>query len=55
MGIVMKCLSKNHEKLMKIIKDTCQQNNIIFEVKEVFNYMKVFEEENNEVQIGFDI
>ncbi|NRY59212.1 SPL family radical SAM protein [Clostridium beijerinckii] len=48
-------LSKNHEKLMKIIKDTCQQNNIIFEVKEVFNYMKVFEEENNEVQIGFDI
>ncbi|NRT86412.1 SPL family radical SAM protein [Clostridium beijerinckii] len=48
-------LSKNHEKLMKIIKDICQQNNIIFEVKEVFNYMKVFEEENNEVQIGFDI
>ncbi|GEP63268.1 radical SAM protein [Clostridium beijerinckii] len=48
-------LSKNHEKLMKIIKDTCQQNNIIFGVKEVFNYMKAFEEENNEVQIGFDI
>lgn len=48
-------LSKNHEKLMKIIKDTCQQNNIIFGVKEVFYYMKAFEEENNEVQIGFDI
>ncbi|MBE6089363.1 MAG: radical SAM protein [Clostridium beijerinckii] len=48
-------LSKNHEKLMKIIKDTCHQNNIIFGVKEVFNYMKAFEEENNEVQIGFDI
>ncbi|NSB13796.1 SPL family radical SAM protein [Clostridium beijerinckii] len=48
-------LSKNHGKLMKIIKDTCQQNNIIFGVKEVFNYMKAFEEENNEVQIGFDI
>jgi DNA repair photolyase len=48
-------LSKNHEKLMKIIKDTCQQNNIIFGVKEVFNYMKAFEEENNEVQIGFDV
>ncbi|WP_238900564.1 radical SAM protein [Clostridium sp. YIM B02500] len=48
-------LSKNHEKLMKIIKDTCQQNNVIFGVKEVFNYMKAFEEENNEVQIGFDI
>ncbi|WP_271813373.1 SPL family radical SAM protein [Clostridium beijerinckii] len=48
-------LSKNHEKLMKIIKDTCQQNNIIFGVKEVFNYIKAFEEENNEVQIGFDI
>ncbi|NRT72815.1 SPL family radical SAM protein [Clostridium beijerinckii] len=48
-------LSKNHEKLMKIIKDICQQNNIIFGVKEVFNYIKAFEEENNEVQIGFDI
>lgn len=48
-------LSKNHEKLMKIIKETCQQNNIIFGVKEVFNYMKAFEEKNNQVQIGFDI
>ena len=40
---------------MKIIKETCQQNNIICSVKEVFNYMKAFEEKNNEVQIGFDI
>lgn len=48
-------LSKNNEKLMKIIKETCHQNNIIFGVKEVFDYMKAFEEKNNQVQIGFDI
>ncbi|MFW2488780.1 SPL family radical SAM protein [Clostridium chromiireducens] len=48
-------ISKNHEKLMKIIKETCHQNDIIFGVKEVFDYMKDFEEKNNQVQIGFDI
>ena len=48
-------LSKNNEKLMKIIKETCNQNNIICDMKEVFNYMSTFEEKNNEVQISFDI
>lgn len=48
-------ISKNHEKLMGIIKETCQKNNIICDIKEVFNYMRSFEEKNNEVQIGFDI
>lgn len=48
-------LSKNNEKLMKIIKETCKQNNIICDMKEVFNYMRTFEEKNNEVQISFDI
>ncbi|MCT4583843.1 MAG: radical SAM protein [Peptostreptococcaceae bacterium] len=48
-------LSKNNEKLMKIIKETCNQNNIICDMKEVFNYMRTFEEKNNEVQISFDI
>ncbi|GAA0075858.1 radical SAM protein [Clostridium sp. CTA-5] len=48
-------ISKNHENLMKIIKETCKKNNIICEIKEVFNYMRTFEEKNNEVQIGFDI
>lgn len=48
-------LSKNHEKLMKIIRETCYKNNIICDIGEVFNYMRTFEETNNEVQIGFDI
>ncbi|MBD7913389.1 MULTISPECIES: radical SAM protein [Clostridium] len=48
-------ISKNHEKLMRIIKETCDKNDIIFGVREVFNYIRAFEEKNNEVQIGFDI
>lgn len=48
-------ISKNHEKFMKIIKETCDKNNIICDITEVFNYMRTFEEKNNEVQIGFDI
>lgn len=48
-------ISKNHEKLMKIIKEICDRNNIICDIGEVFNYMRAFEEKNNEVQIGFDI
>ncbi|KHD36610.1 radical SAM protein [Clostridium acetobutylicum] len=48
-------VSKNHEKLMRIIKETCKNNNIICDIRQVFNYMRTFEEKNNEVQIGFDI
>jgi DNA repair photolyase len=48
-------MSTNHEKFMKIIKETCDKNNIICDVGEVFNYMRTYEEKNNEVQLGFDI
>lgn len=48
-------VSRNHGKLMKIIKEVCDRNNIIYDVNEVFNYMRTFEEKNNEVQICFDI
>jgi DNA repair photolyase len=47
--------SRNHKEIMKIIKETCDKHNIIYDVREVFDYMRVFEEKNNEVQIGFDI
>lgn len=47
-------VSKNHYRLMKIIEDTCKKNNIIYGVKEVFQYMKTFEEKQNECQITFD-
>lgn len=48
-------VSENHERLMKIIKETCEKNNIICGVEEVFKYMKTFEEKNNEIQVSFDI
>ena len=40
---------------MKIIKETCKKNNIICGLEEVFEYMKTFEEKNNEIQVRFDI
>ncbi|MFT8351379.1 SPL family radical SAM protein [Clostridium saccharoperbutylacetonicum] len=48
-------ISRNHKEIMKIIKETCDRHNIIYDVREVFDYMRVFEEKNNEVQMGFDI
>jgi DNA repair photolyase len=48
-------ISRNHKEIMKIIKETCDKHNIIYDVREVFDYMRVFEEKNNEVQMGFDI
>lgn len=48
-------LSKNHKRLMRIIKETCYKNNILCDVGEVFEYMRTFEEKNSEIQIGFDI
>ena len=54
-GNCYEVVSENHERLMKIIKETCKMNNIIFGEEEVFKYMKTFEEKNNEVQVRFDI
>ena len=55
-GNSYEAVSENHNRLMKIIKETCERNNIIFGVEEVFKYMKTFEEKNNnEVQLSFDI
>ena len=54
-GSSYEVLSENHEKLMKIIKENCEKNNIICGVEEVFKYMRTFEEKNNEIQLSFDI
>ena len=48
-------VSKNHYRLMKIIEDTCKEHNIICGAKEVFQYMKTFEEKESGCQISFDI
>ena len=48
-------ISDNNKMLMKIIKETCEKHNIIYDINEVFKYMKTFEEKNKEIQIGFNI
>lgn len=47
--------SKNHNRFMEIIKETCQKHNIIFGVDEVFNYLRTFEDKNEVNQLSFDI
>lgn len=46
-------ISKRSEYLMNLIKVTCEQNNILFGVENVFDYMKTFENKQYE-QIRFD-
>lgn len=47
--------SKNHNRFMEIIKETCQKHNIIFGVDEVFNYLRTFEDKTEVNQLSFDI
>lgn len=47
-------ISDNNSYLMKIINDTCEHNNIMFGVENIFNYMQEFEEVQYE-QIKFDL
>lgn len=47
--------SKNHNRFMEIIKETCQKHNIILGVDEVFNYLRTFEDKNEVNQLSFDI
>lgn len=47
--------SKNHNRFMEIIKETCQKHNIIFGVDEVFDYLRTFEYKNEVNQLSFDI
>ena len=47
--------SKNHNRFMEIIKETCQKHNIIFGVDKVFNYLRTFEDKNEVNQLRFDI
>ena len=47
--------SKNHNRFMEIIRETCQRHNIIFGVDEVFNYLRTFEDKNEVNQLSFDI
>lgn len=48
-------VSDNHYKLMEIITDTCRKNSIMCDIKEVFDYLRTFDEKNKEEQVEFDI
>jgi DNA repair photolyase len=45
------CNSPNHKHLMSVFKEVCQNNNILWQVDDVFAYMKRFEEK--EQQLSF--
>ncbi|MDR1147036.1 MAG: radical SAM protein [Spirochaetaceae bacterium] len=42
--------SDNNEELMKIFNKICGENNIIHDVNELFNYMRLFDEKQNNKQ-----
>lgn len=48
-------VSDNHYKLMEIITNTCRKNSIMCDIKEVFAYLRAFDEKNKEEQMVFDI
>lgn len=47
--------SPNSKRLMEIITETCEKNNIIYKTEKVFQYLRTFEEKTKEIQISFDI
>lgn len=50
-GYSYEIASKNANKLMKIIKDTCIKNNIMINIDECFKYLQEFEEKEKYQQI----
>ena len=47
-------MNKNKEYLMNVIKTTCEQNDILFGVEKIFNYINEFREKEYE-QMRFDL
>ena len=50
-GYSYEIASKNSNRLMKIIKDTCMENNIMINIDECFKYLQKFEEKEKYEQI----
>ena len=50
-GYSYEIASKNSNKLMKLIKDTCMENNIMINIDECFKYLQKFEEKEKYKQI----
>lgn len=43
-------ISPNHQKLMKILKKRCRENNILSDTNEIFNYLHEFPKDKNTTQ-----
>jgi DNA repair photolyase len=43
--------SDNNKELMEIFNNTCNKNNIVHNVEELFNYMRTFEGKNKNIQL----
>jgi DNA repair photolyase len=52
-GYSYEVTSKNNKELMDIVKDVCLENNILFGVKECFEYLHKFEERKQYEQMNF--
>lgn len=48
-------VSDNYHNLMEIIKSKCKENNIMYDIKEVFDYLNDFNENDKNEQITFNI
>lgn len=51
-GYAYEIASPNSRKLMKIIKDTCREHQIMYDPQEIFDYMRVFPEDTGYEQMS---
>ena len=45
-------VSPNHESLMKLVRDTCRENDILFDMDQVWSYLREFDQTSQ--QLTFD-
>lgn len=51
-GNAYEIVSKNNKELMKIVRDTCNQNQIVIEPEKIFSYMREYESHQNIQQMS---
>lgn len=51
-GYSYECRSDNHDKLMRIIINTCKANDILYKPKDIFEYMNTFESKEYGTQLS---
>lgn len=45
------CNSPNYKNLMKIFKETCEKENILYKINDVFEYLQKFEEKDGQLSL----